>query len=353
MWYIYKVDKNALKGYQMKITYISSPTNLFYYSSLKNNDARILLCGHSKYYITDNRFIFTAKNKLRDYIVVSADKISLVQQAINIINQLKASTLAVEGNSLNMLEYLDLKKSLKDIKIIDNSEKINNKRIKKRKEEINYIAKAQEISDHIYLEIIHELFEGITEKEIAILINKKILEKKCIPAFDTIVAFAENSACPHAIPSNKPLRAGDAVVIDFGVQYNNYCSDMTRSFSYKFATDEYKKAYNYVLSAQNAAINNIKSGIEVKKLDHIARTFLESYQQYFIHALGHGIGIDIHEKPRISTTSNDILLKNTVVTIEPGVYIENKFGIRIEDLIVVKQQGACNLTKSPKNMIIK
>jgi len=226
----------------MKATYISSPTNLLYYSSLKNSDARILLCGNAKYYITDSRFILTAQKELSNYYtVVLSDKLPLVKKSIEIINQLNVNILAVEGEALSMLEYLMLEQSLKNITIVDDSEKINEKRVQKRKNEIINIEKAQEITDCIYLEVIQTLFEGITEKELAILINKKIFENNCTPAFDTIVAFGENSACPHAIPSNKKLQAGDAVIIDFGVKYNNYCSDMTRSFSYKFATTEYEK----------------------------------------------------------------------------------------------------------------
>ena len=128
---------------------------------------------------------------------------------------------------------------------------------------------------------------------------------------------------------------------------------MTRSFSYKFATTEYEKIYNNVLNAQSAAIKNIRPGVEAKELDCIARNSLGIYQKYFIHSLGHGVGLDIHEKPRLSTKSNDILKKNSIITIEPGVYIENKFGIRLEDLIVVQQQGIRNLTNAHKNMIIR
>ena len=230
---------------------------------------------------------------------------------------------------------------------------INKKRISKNQNELNFITKAQEITDLIYMEIVKEIYEGITEIELAELINKKIYIKKCTPSFDTIVAFGENSASPHSIPTNKKLEIGNAVVIDFGVKYNHYCSDMTRSFSYKTATDEYIKAYNNVLSTQNKAINNVKMGIKVSELDNIARESLGTYQQYFNHSLGHGVGIDIHENPRLSKFSEEILELNCVITIEPGIYIKNKFGIRIEDLIVVQQQSALNLTKSPKNMIIK
>lgn len=337
----------------MQIKYISSPSNLYYYSLLKNNDARILIAGQKKYYITDSRFISIAKNKLKDFIVVEDKKKSLLKSAIEILKSQSFSTLGVEGDKISMNEFFFIKNSFSNTSIDDISHIISKERMQKRADELNYIKLAQEKTDKIYEKIANNLFQGITEIEVASLINKEIYIENCEPAFDTIVAFGKNTASPHSLPTKSKLREGDAVLIDFGAKYNNYCSDMTRSFSFKFASPQYSLVYNSVLAAQKHLLKILNTDILGKDIHNIGIEKLGKYGKYCTHSMGHGVGIDIHERPRLSSKSDDVLQENMVVTIEPGVYIKNNFGIRIEDLLIIKQDKACNLTKSHKNMIIK
>jgi Xaa-Pro aminopeptidase len=174
------------------------------------------------------------------------------------------------------------------------------------------------------------------------------------PAFDTIAASGKNSACPHATPTDKPLEYGDFLILDFGAVVDGYHSDMTRTLVMGKPTDSMKRVYDAVWSANTDALRAVRAGITGKLLDSVARSTLEAwgYNDYFKHGLGHGVGLEVHESPTLSVKaeSSPTLREHMVVTIEPGVYIPGKFGVRIEDMVVVTKSGCVNLTKTPKTL---
>ena len=172
-------------------------------------------------------------------------------------------------------------------------------------------------------------------------------------SFETIVLSGANTSMPHGVPSDKPVQDGEFVLMDFGAVYNGYHSDMTRTVCVGEPSEEMRKVYNIVLEAQNAAINAAHGGMTGTDLDNIARSVIEDagYGEYFGHSLGHGVGLEIHERPNAATSYINELNTGAVITIETGIYIAGKFGVRIEDFVILTENGCENLTKSAKNLI--
>ena len=196
---------------------------------------------------------------------------------------------------------------------------------------------------------------GITEREIALELEF-FMKKQGASAlsFDTIVAVGERSALPHANLTDKKVEDGKVVLLDYGCVYEGYCSDMTRTVAVGYADDKTKNIYNIVLNAQLKAIENIKAGVSGVAVDKIARDIIADggYGDNFNHALGHGLGLKVHEQPTLSPRSEDILKTGNVVSVEPGIYVEGFCGVRIEDIVIVREDGCENLTLSPKDLII-
>lgn len=227
------------------------------------------------------------------------------------------------------------------------------KRIIKKKHELDCIIRAQNITDKILIRLKKWLKQGVTEKDIEWEITKIAHELGAEAlSFIPIVAINENSATPHHKNSNKKIKRGDIILIDMGVKVNGYCSDMSRMIFTKEPTKKQRAIYELVLKAQKMAISKIKAGVTGKKIDAVARDIITKagYGKYFVHSLGHGVGLDIHELPKLSIKYEDKIPAGAVVTVEPGVYLPGKFGVRIEDMVVVGDKKVRNLTSSPKSI---
>ncbi|HAR63930.1 MAG TPA: hypothetical protein DF296_11640 [Candidatus Margulisbacteria bacterium] len=221
----------------------------------------------------------------------------------------------------------------------------------KTEEEKNYLREAAAIADSIFIQVSKEIKPGVSELQIKRLFDSYVEESKAEKlAFDTIVASGPNGAFPHAVPSGRIIQRNDIVVIDFGVVYNGYHSDMTRTLLMDPDDKKARSLYKLVLEAQQLALAKVISGVDIKSLDDIARGHIGSYnfQDYFVHGLGHGVGLKIHEKPFINQRARGVLKKDMVITIEPGIYLPGYGGVRIEDTVIVGKKGYEVLTKSPK-----
>jgi Xaa-Pro aminopeptidase len=216
----------------------------------------------------------------------------------------------------------------------------------------NNIKKSCLLADRILSEIVNNLKKGKSEIEIAKEIRKLAKANQAGLAFPSIVAFGRNSATPHHSPTERKLKIGDIVKIDLGFRVGGFCSDMTRTFFTALPTAFQKEIYQTVLAAQKLGIRKTKIGISGKDLDKTSRDFLikKGFGKNFIHSLGHGLGKRIHQNPKIGPKSKFILKKGDAITIEPGLYFKNRFGIRIEDTILVGKNEAEILTKFPKKM---
>ena len=225
----------------------------------------------------------------------------------------------------------------------------------KSSEETALIERAQRIAEAAYDDTLKEIRPGTTEREIKAALEYNMLRRGSQgPAFDTIVASGPNGASPHAQTTDRTIAEGDFIVMDFGASVNGYFSDMTRTLAVGKVDTEQKRIYNIILKSQIIAIDLLKAGITGAEADAEARKYIDSfgYGENFNHSLGHGVGLMIHELPRLSRTYKKPLVAGQVVTVEPGVYFPGKFGIRIEDMCLITEDGNINLTKADKSLII-
>ena len=225
----------------------------------------------------------------------------------------------------------------------------------KEPDEIHRMRRAQQLTDAVFADIVDFIRPGMSEKEVAAEVVYQHLQRGAdAMSFEPIVASGKQGALPHARPTAKNIASGDLVVIDMGCFLDGYASDMTRTVAVGRASDEARAVYRVVLQAQQAAIKTARAGMSSKALDKVARDVIEEegYEEYFGHGLGHGLGLQVHEWPRLSYHVDDDLPERAVVTIEPGIYLPGQFGVRIEDSIVLHEEGCENLTGAPKEDLL-
>jgi Xaa-Pro aminopeptidase len=336
---------------------ITNKSNIKYLSNFTGSSGFMLITTSKKYLFTDFRYIERAKKTIKKEIEI-IDSTNWQK----ILRKHKIKTLGVEESNLTVTQYKKFKKishiKNEKIKFTDISGMFEEKREIKTEREIELIKKSQRINEKILNELKKEIKASIDKKEEKITELKLAWKIKELAnkfgaddlSFDPIVAFGENSAIPHHSPTLRKLKKTDVVLIDMGVKYKGYCSDMTRTILPKKPTKQEKEIYSIVLKAQNTAIKKIKAGITGQKADKYSREIIESagYKENYGHSGGHGIGLDIHEIPSINENYKKKLKKNSVITIEPGIYLSGKFGVRIEDMILIKGNKAINLTKTKK-----
>ena len=343
---------------QVDATLVISEKNRFYFTGFASTFGYLVLLKDNKtVFITDPRYYEMAQSLEQDgvEVVQIANGVGAIDTLADIFSQYKVKTVGYEDTELTVSEYLSLKSSLSKFEFVAVGEHINYVRSFKSESEIDCIKKAQSITDVAFSKILDVIKPGITEKEIAIELEYLMAKNGAEGlAFDTIIASGINSSKPHAHPTDKVVELGDAVTMDFGARYHGYCSDMTRTIFVGEPSQEMRKIYNVVLLAQKMGINNAYCGMGGKELDSFCREVIKSngYEQYFTHGTGHSLGIDIHERPNANMRSADVLNANQFITCEPGIYIPGVGGVRIEDLLLIKEDGVIDLTSSDKNIII-
>lgn len=263
--------------------------------------------------------------------------------------KMKIRRFGINKSSLTLASADIFKKIFPQAKMIDVSKEIDRLRSQKTPKEIQRITYACQVTDYAFQELIKNVRKMKTELQVAKFLDDKMREKNCSPAFPTVVAMGKNAAIPHYNTSKTKLKRG-FLLLDFGARYQNYNADMSRTIFLGKPTDEERERYNLLLRVQTQAIKSIKAGKSFWELQQEARSNLGKYSSHFIHLLGHGIGLDVHETPSYQEEGKEIVQKNQVFTIEPGIYFFKKYGIRIEDTILF--DGTVKiLTKSPKDLI--
>ena len=274
-----------------------------------------------------------------------------------LLSKHNAERVWVEAENITLAEYGSMRENISGIEISSGNELssiITQLRMIKSDSEIELMIKAQRIAEAALENTLNFIKEGVTEKEIALCLNDYMLRNGAEElSFETIALCGSNTSMPHGVPSDKPLRRGELVLMDFGAVYEGYHSDMTRTVSLGAPGEEAERVYSIVLEAQSRAIAAAKEGISCKRLDQVARDFIAAngYGEQFGHGLGHSVGMEIHESPSANTRDDTVLRENTVMTVEPGIYLPKRFGVRIEDFVVIKQNSCFNLTNAPKNLI--
>jgi Xaa-Pro aminopeptidase len=241
-----------------------------------------------------------------------------------------------------------------DVDLVPAGDLVERLRVVKEPEEIERIAAAAELTDGVYRWALERGLAGRTERDVARACEARLRELGAEPSFPPIVATAENGALPHAEPGNREIDAGHLVVFDMGALLEGYCSDCTRTFAIGEPGDEAQEVYDLVLTAQLAALAAIRPGASGKEVDAVPREMIAEagHGDHFGHGTGHGVGLEVHEGPRLATTSDDQLQEGNVVTVEPGVYLPGRFGVRIEDLVALTADGYRNLSGLPKELQI-
>ena len=335
---------------------IISPESRRYFTGFESSDGFLLVSPDRAVFITDGRYIEAAEKQISNCEVVLLEK--TCPQIAKFLDEMNCTRLLVESTKMTVSTYNSLKGVLKKTPISTDSTLgtlINTLRSVKAETEVENIVKAQRISEQAFEHILKFIKVGVTEKEIALELDFFMLRNGGEGlSFETIAVSGKNSSMPHGVPSDKKIENGDFVTLDFGTIINGYHSDMTRTVAVGFATDEMKTIYNIVLQAQNNCLNNIKAGISCKDGDNFAREVINDagYGKYFTHSTGHGVGVEIHEYPNLSPASDSILQVGNIVTVEPGIYMPEKFGVRIEDMALITESGCINLTKANKDLII-
>lgn len=315
----------------------------------------VFVTKEKSYFIIDSRYFEKAEQQAKGCEVIRLT--DLRKQIYAIIEEHGIAVISIESKSVTVSELEDYKKLFNAL-IVDSSSwlsvTLERMRIIKSEEEILKIEAAQRIAEAAFSKLITSIRVGMTEKQVASVLNFYMMDLGADGiSFDTIAASGINSACPHAVPTDKKLENGEFLTLDFGAVVDGYHSDMTRTVVIGKPDDEMKNVYNAVWGANTDALKAVRADITGKLLDSVARSTLDawSYEKYFTHGLGHGVGLEIHEAPNISPKSPFTLREGMVITIEPGVYIPHKYGVRIEDMVVVTSDGCLNLTKTPKTLL--
>lgn len=357
MSYSERINKVRLMMKEKDIcaVYVSSPENVFYLSGFTGfGDARLFITKEKAAIITDSRYMLQVKEQCPDYELILSWALN-VGAIEKVVQEEQVNVIAFE-ESITYKSFCELQTKYRDISFVTIGDFFTVIRDIKNEFEIKNISEACRISVEALTEVLPLIKPGVFEAdistEIEYLMKKKGAQDK---AFDIIVASGKRSALPHGVASYKKIEYSDPVTIDFGCKYNNYCSDMTRTFFVGKPTVEMQKIYDIVLEAQLAALEGYELGITGKELDTISREIISKagYGECFGHSLGHGVGIEIHEGVTIGQRNDKKIEKGMVFSVEPGIYIENVGGVRIEDLVFAEESGIKNLTDSfDKKMLV-
>lgn len=354
---IERLTERLIHGDSKKAVLVHSGPNRYYLTSFPSSAGILLLTAEKAYYILDFRYAEAARAKSKGAEVVDLGK--LEDTLGGLLTKHGVGEVYMEYTALpygTAMRYKKICEAAGAAAIFDSTldDALRAQRIIKTEEEIAKIAAAQAITDEAFKHILTFIREGVTEREIALELEffmRKIGADG--NAFNPIVVTGTNGSQCHGVPGDTAVRNGDLITMDFGARLGGYNSDMTRTVAVGEISDEQRDIYNTVLKAQVAAINGIKAGVRCCEIDKIARDIIETpYPDTFGHSLGHGVGFEIHEWPGFSKVDTTLTEPGMVITVEPGIYVAGKCGVRIEDMIVVTEDGCRNLTHSPKELII-
>ena len=349
---------NKLQGFlknSHEAILIYSPENRRYFTGFPSSDGYLFITKNEAVLFTDSRYIEAAEKS------ASCEARQVTRASIEIKNYIKEKNILKiyterERLTVSMADFF--KTAFLPCRATPSKrleKKIDEIRMVKTPEEIECIKKAQSIAEAAFEHILTFIKPGVTEKQISLELDFYMLSHGAEAlSFETIAVVGKKTSMPHGVPDDNVVEIGDLVTMDFGAVYKGYHSDMTRTIAVGEASAEQKKVYEIVLQAQLNALEILGKGVSCKDADSAARSVIADagYGEYFGHGTGHGVGIEIHEQPNVSMRNESPLQEGNVITIEPGIYLPGKFGVRIEDMAVITENGYENLTKTPKELII-
>ncbi len=335
---------------------IHSPENRRYFTDFPSSDGYLIVTKNDAVFFTDSRYIEAAQKSIVSCKAQLLTRLSVEVKIFFEENQIEKIYTETERLSVSLLSQL--RKIFSPAKITPSKKlekKLNDLRMLKNPEDIENIKQAQKIAEDAFEHVLTFIKPGVTEKEIALQLDFYMLSHGAEAlSFETIAVAGKKTSMPHGVPDDNVVNNGDFVTMDFGAVYKGYHSDMTRTVAVGSISKEQKEIYNIVLEAQKNALSVLKAGLPCFEADKAARDIIKNagYGDCFGHGTGHGVGVEIHELPSLSPRSDAILEAGNVVTVEPGIYIPDKFGVRIEDMALITENGYENLTNAPKELIV-
>ena len=345
--------KNKLAEMGVDGILLTNLTSIRYLCGFSGSAASCLITTDGSYFISDGRYDVQSKNQVKglERFIDFGTHLSIIEKNNLIPNGLK---LGFEGDHTSVSQFKAMQDVFSNVNWESTSMLMENLQAIKDQSELAAIRTAVEITDAIYEEIIPMLKVGTTEKNVAIQLVTRYRQESDGEAYPPIVAGGPNSALPHAVPGDRPFEKGDFIVIDAAAKFSGYHADMTRTPVVGEATDKHREIYNTVKDAQQAGCDTAKAGMTCKEVDNVTRDYIteKGYGEYFNHGTGHGLGLEIHTEPRMSQLSTQTLETNNVVTIEPGIYLEGWGGVRIEDDVIIHEEGCEVLNKTTKELVV-
>jgi Xaa-Pro aminopeptidase len=333
---------------------VSSPSDVRYLTGFTGSNALVIVRRRSLTLVTDTRYALQSSIEARGIgRIISRDSLAEAAATARALDSLKV--VGFEAQHVTYAQYRQLRRLFPRIEFRSTADIVEDVATVKDRAEVRAIRRAVAITDTVFSELLPLLKPGLTELDIAAEISyRQRRHGAAQDSFEPIVASGDRGALPHGRATDRRIRKGELVTMDFGCVVDGYCSDLTRTVAVGRPAQEQRQAYAIVLEAQAAAIDAARPGMLGRDLDTVARIYIgrAGYGKYFNHSLGHGIGLRIHERPRISVASRDRLRQGNVITIEPGVYVPGRWGLRIEDDVLITASGCTVLTASPKHLII-
>ncbi|MFW6278622.1 MAG: M24 family metallopeptidase [Bacillota bacterium] len=352
----HRIDKirTKLQDEGLEAFLVSSRSNCFYASGFTGTAGTILFTPDNNYFLTDSRYTEQAKQEVAGYEIIEVGNQNRRARFRELLESENVNQLGFEAREISYRKYALLNDELSEIELKPVDNLVEDIRIVKEEREIEAIKQAVDIADQAFVHILDFIESGIREKDIALELEYFMKQHGGQKnSFDFIVASGLRSALPHGTASGRKIQKGDFITMDFGTKYEGYCSDMTRTVVVGEPNQKQCEIYDIVLAAHRKVISGIKAGLTCGEADALARDLIKdkNYGQNFGHNLGHGLGIDVHEAPRLAKDSDQKLQKNMIVTNEPGIYIPQWGGVRIEDSLLIKEDGCEVLNNSDKELI--
>ncbi|MDI6734670.1 MAG: Xaa-Pro peptidase family protein [bacterium] len=334
---------------------ISNIINVQYLSGFTGSSADVLLTAKENYFITDSRYLEQTQKEIKNGFVLVREEKGLIKTLKKLLQKQGLKNLGLETNSLTYDQYQELLNELSFIELIPTYGLVQKLRLIKDEDEIHKIKHACQIAEDAFKVLLPFIKEGLSEHDLAIELEYLIKKKGGEIAFETIVLSGRHSSLPHGKPSHKKLALGDFILFDWGAKYKGYNCDLSRTLLLGNPTHRQKLVYSTVKNAQEEALENLNPGIKFAQLNKIAteRIGKNGLKRFFRHSLGHGVGLEVHELPKIGHSSKGTLKSGMVITIEPGVYIPSFGGVRIEDTVLITDKGHKVLTdRVSKELIV-
>jgi Xaa-Pro aminopeptidase len=331
--------------------FVSDLVNVRYLSGFTGTNGACLVGADQRIFFTDFRYTERAEGEVGEEWERPEAERELVPQ----IAGRMSGRVGFEDAKLSVRQLARLEAAVgDDVDLLPAGDLVEQLRAVKEPEEIERMAAAAELADGVFRWAIEQGLAGRTERDVARACEARLRELGAEPSFPPIIAAGENGALPHAEPGEREIGSGELVVFDMGAELDGYCSDGTRTFATGEPGDEAREVYDLVLAAQLASLGAIRAGSSGKEVDAVAREIIAEagHGDHFGHGLGHGVGLEVHEAPRLATTSEDEVREENTITVEPGIYLPGRFGVRIEDLVVVEADGYRNLSGTPKELQI-